>query len=63
MPQITFVSDGSSIPVPVGGSFLKACQDEDGSHDFGPRGQSPATLKGNIAAAAAEIAAFARSLA
>jgi len=35
MPQITFVSDGSSIPVPVGGSFLKACQDEDGNHDFG----------------------------
>ncbi|MEJ1157095.1 alpha/beta fold hydrolase [Prosthecomicrobium sp. N25] len=32
---------------------------EDGSHDFGPRGQSPATLKGNIRAAAAEIAAFA----
>jgi predicted alpha/beta-hydrolase family hydrolase len=31
---------------------------EDGSHDFGPRGQSPATLKGNIAAAARATAAF-----
>lgn len=36
---------------------------EDGSHDFGPRGQSPATLKGNIAFAAAEAASFARRLA
>ena len=33
---------------------------EDGSHDFGPRGQSGATLKGNIAAAAAAVADFAR---
>lgn len=31
---------------------------EDGSHDFGPRGASPATLKGNIAAAADATAAF-----
>ena len=31
---------------------------EDGSHDFGPRGASPATLKGNIAAAAEATAAF-----
>ncbi len=36
---------------------------EDGSHDFGPRGASPATLKGNILFAAGEIAAFARRLA
>ena len=36
---------------------------EDGSHDFGPRGQSGATLKGNIATAAAAIAGFARRLA
>ncbi len=35
MPTITFVRDGSSIQVPVGGSFLKACQDEDAPHDFG----------------------------
>lgn len=35
---------------------------EDGSHDFGPRGSSAATLKGNILFAAAEIAAFAAGL-
>lgn len=35
---------------------------EDGSHDFGPRGQSAATLSGNIAAAAKATAAFARDL-
>lgn len=35
---------------------------EDGSHDFGPRGSSIATLKGNIQFAAAEIAAFAAGL-
>jgi ferredoxin len=35
MPTITFERDGSSIQVPVGGSFLKACQDEDAPHDFG----------------------------
>lgn len=32
---------------------------EDGSHDFGPRGSSPATLKGNIAHACDTLAAFA----
>jgi len=32
---------------------------EDGSHDFGPRGSSPATLKTNIAHACAALAAFA----
>jgi predicted alpha/beta-hydrolase family hydrolase len=36
---------------------------EDGSHDFGPRGQSGATLKGNIAIAAKAAADFARTLA
>lgn len=35
MPKITFVRDGTSIEVPAGGSFLKACQDEDANHDFG----------------------------
>ncbi len=33
---------------------------EDGSHDFGPRGQSAATLSGNITAAAEATAGFAR---
>ena len=32
---------------------------EDGSHDFGPRGASPATLKGNIAHACDVLSAFA----
>lgn len=32
---------------------------EDGSHDFGPRGASPATLKGNVVAACDAVAAFA----
>jgi predicted alpha/beta-hydrolase family hydrolase len=36
---------------------------EDGSHDFGPRGQSGATLSGNIAAAASAVAAFAKGFA
>lgn len=31
---------------------------EDGNHDFGPRGKSPATLDGNITAAAKAIASF-----
>ena len=31
---------------------------EDGSHDFGPRGASPATLKGNIAHACDALAGF-----
>lgn len=33
---------------------------EDGNHDFGPRGRSPATWNGNIDNAAAAVAAFAR---
>ncbi|MDR3376194.1 MAG: alpha/beta hydrolase [Ancalomicrobiaceae bacterium] len=47
-----------SLPKPLDIVWL-----EDGSHDFGPRGQSGATLKGNIAAAAAAVAAFAHRLA
>jgi len=35
MPTITFLRDGTSIQIPAGGSFLKACQDEDAPHDFG----------------------------
>ena len=35
---------------------------EDGNHDFGPRGKSPATLDGNIQIAAKATADFARSL-
>ncbi|KZM51450.1 alpha/beta family hydrolase [Labrenzia sp. OB1] len=35
---------------------------EDGNHDFGPRGRSPATLDGNITAAAKATAAFAQTL-
>lgn len=43
------------LDVGAGGRFVWI---EDGSHDFGPRGSSPATLKGNIAAAADATAAF-----
>ncbi|MEM1306074.1 MAG: alpha/beta family hydrolase [Pseudomonadota bacterium] len=35
----------------------------DGDHDFGPRGRSGATRRGNIGAAAAHVAAFADALA
>lgn len=35
---------------------------EDGNHDFGPRGKSPATLDGNIRQAAKATAAFAKRL-
>ncbi|GAB4516816.1 MAG: alpha/beta fold hydrolase [Roseibium sp.] len=35
---------------------------EDGNHDFGPRGKSPATLDGNIRLAAQATAAFAAGL-
>lgn len=35
---------------------------EDGNHDFGPRGKSPATLDGNIAVAAKATAGFAATL-
>lgn len=45
------------LPHHVSVSYL-----EDGNHDFGPRGKSPATLDGNIADAAKAAAAFAASL-
>ncbi|MEP4769919.1 MAG: alpha/beta family hydrolase [Roseibium sp.] len=35
---------------------------EDGNHDYGPRGKSPATLDGNITEAAKQAAAFASGL-
>ena len=35
---------------------------EDGNHDFGPRGKSPATLDGNITEAAKAAAEFAGRL-
>ena len=35
---------------------------EDGNHDFGPRGKSPATLAGNVANAANHLAEFARQV-
>ncbi len=41
------------------GPFVRFEWIEDGSHDFGPRGSSPATLKGNVAHACDLIAAFA----
>ena len=41
---------------------LKIVWLEDGSHDFGPRGQSTATLSGNIALAATAAADFAKAL-
>jgi hypothetical protein len=50
--------EGFGLQPPVEVVFV-----EDGSHDFGPRGSSPATLKGNILFAAAETARFARALA
>ncbi|ADZ71690.1 alpha/beta family hydrolase [Polymorphum gilvum] len=46
-----------SLPANVEIVFL-----EDGNHDLGPRGQSPATWDGNIGAAARSIADFARRL-
>ncbi|NBN78827.1 alpha/beta hydrolase [Microvirga tunisiensis] len=46
-----------SLPEHVSLTYL-----EDGNHDLGPRGQSPATWDGNIRAAAAAVAAFARQL-
>ncbi|MTI42730.1 hypothetical protein JM93_02942 [Roseibium hamelinense] len=49
--------DVISLPKPVQLSYI-----DDGSHDFGPRGKAPATLDGNISAAAARIAEFAKTL-
>ncbi len=33
--KITFAKSGTSIEVPAGTPFLKACQDHDAPHDFG----------------------------
>ncbi|MBD1547099.1 alpha/beta family hydrolase [Roseibium aggregatum] len=46
--------DEISLPEHVAITYL-----EDGNHDFGPRGKSPATLDGNIAEAAKAVADFA----
>lgn len=46
--------DEISLPEQVSLTYL-----EDGNHDFGPRGKSPATLDGNIAEAAKAVAVFA----
>jgi len=46
--------DAVNLPAQVTLTYL-----EDGNHDFGPRGKSPATLDGNIAAAAKAVRAFA----
>lgn len=46
--------DEISLPDHVSLTYL-----EDGNHDFGPRGKSPATLDGNIQAAARATATFA----
>ena len=49
--------DTIKLPQHVSVTYL-----EDGNHDFGPRGQSPATLAGNIALAAQAAATFAGTL-
>lgn len=49
--------DTTMLPASVVLTYL-----EDGNHDFGPRGKSPATLEGNIQAAAEAAAAFAAGL-
>jgi len=49
--------DEMSLPEHVTLTYL-----EDGNHDFGPRGKSPATLDGNIGLAAKATAKFAASL-
>ncbi|PVB62944.1 alpha/beta family hydrolase [Labrenzia sp. 011] len=49
--------EDASLPAHVRLTYL-----EDGSHDFGPRGKSPATLDGNFAVAAGAVADFIRSL-
>ncbi|WP_417685158.1 alpha/beta family hydrolase [Roseibium sp.] len=50
--------DAISLPSHVALHYL-----EDGNHDFGPRGKSPATLDGNISEAAKTVAEFASRLA
>lgn len=49
--------DAITLPDPVALRYL-----EDGNHDFGPRGKSPATLDGNINVAAQAVAEFAAGL-
>ncbi|MEJ8473374.1 alpha/beta family hydrolase [Roseibium algae] len=49
--------DGITLPDHVAIHYL-----EDGNHDFGPRGKSPATLASNIQDAAKATATFARKL-
>jgi hypothetical protein len=49
--------DAITLPGHVSVTYL-----EDGNHDFGPRGKSPATLDGNIREAANAAADFARTL-
>lgn len=50
--------EGITLPEKVSVTYL-----EDGNHDFGPRGQSPATLDSNVTAAAAATAEFVSKLA
>ena len=50
--------EGTSLPAHAEITFV-----EDGDHDFGPRGKSPATLEGNITAAARTTGQFAERLA
>lgn len=45
--------DEVALPAHVSLTYL-----EDGNHDFGPRGKSPATLDGNIKLAAEAVRAF-----
>lgn len=49
--------DAITLPGQVSLHYL-----EDGNHDFGPRGKSPATLDGNISEAAQTIAKYVRGL-
>jgi len=48
--------DEVTLPTHVAISYL-----EDGNHDFGPRGKSPATLDGNISEAAKAVSGFVKS--
>ncbi len=50
--------DEITLPAQVTLTYL-----EDGNHDFGPRGKSPATLDGNIALAAKSVREFVDGLA
>lgn len=52
-------SELDAVPLP---GHVRLTYLEDGNHDFGPRGKSPATLDGNIRQAAEATAAFAATL-